>query len=95
MAKYLVNWETDMSRWSTDPKERAEQSIKMAEKIKQDMKEGKTSDWGLFVGGGAGYTVVEGNAPDIYKDLRQYLPYITFKVSQVLSLDEALEVWKS
>ena len=95
MAKYLINWEADISRWSTDPKERATMSTKMVEVIKQDMKEGKTLDWGMFVGGAAGYTVVEGNAPEVYKDLRQYYPYMTFKVQQVLSPDEALEVWKS
>jgi len=70
-------------------------SIKMAEGIKQNMKEGKIRDWGIFVGGAAGYMVAEGNAPDVYKDLRQYYPYVTFKVQQVLSIDEALEVWKS
>ena len=95
MAKYLINWEADISRWSTDPKERATMSIKMAEGIKQNMKEGRIRDWGLFVGGVAGYAVVEGNAPDVYKDLRQDYPYVTYKVQQVLSLDEALEVWKS
>jgi hypothetical protein len=95
MSKYLILWETDMTRWSTDPKERAAMSTKMVEKIKQDIKEGNTLDWGIFVGGGAGYIVVEGNAPDVYKDVRQYLPYITSKVQQVLSIDEALEVWKS
>jgi hypothetical protein len=94
MSKYLIIFETDMSRWSTDPKERAAMQIKMGEKIKQNMKEGRIRDWGIFVGGG-GYSVVEGNAPDVYKDIRQYIPYLTFKVQQVLSLDEALEVWKS
>ena len=84
-----------MSRWSTDPKERAAMSSKMGEQIKQDMKEGKTLDWGLYVGGAAGYTVVQGNAPDVYKELRQYYPYMTFKVQEVLSLDEAMEVWKA
>jgi hypothetical protein len=95
MSKYLINWELDVSRWSTDPKERAAMSIKMGERIKQNMEEGMTRDWGMYVGGIAGYTVVEGNAPDIYKFIRQYYPYMTFKVQQVLSLDEALEVWKS
>jgi hypothetical protein len=95
MSKYIVNWELDVSRWSTDQKERAAMSIKMGEKIKQNMKEGKTLDWGIYVGGVAGYTVVKGNAPDVYKELRQYYPYMTFKVQEVLSLDEALEVWKS
>jgi hypothetical protein len=95
MSKYLINWELDVSRWSTDPKERAAMSIKMAERIKQNMKAGKTLDWGLFVGGVAGYSVVEGNAPDVYRDIRQFYPYMTFKVQQVLTIDEAMEVWKS
>jgi hypothetical protein len=95
MSKYLINFELDVSRWSTDPKERAAMSTKMLEKIKQDMKEGMTRDWGMFVGGVAGYMVVEGNAPDVYKNIRQYYPYVTFKVQQVLTIDETLEVWKS
>lgn len=95
MSKYLITWEADESRMPTDPKELGALVSKMGEMVKQDMKEGKTSDWGIFVGGGAGYAVGEGNALDLYKDLQRYSPFITFKVHQVLSIDEVLDVVKS
>ena len=95
MSKYLITWEVDMSRWPTDPKELGALVIKMGEMVKQDMKEGKTTDWGEFVGGGKGYAVGEGNALDVYKGLQRYSPYVTFKVHQALSIDEVMEVVKS
>ena len=95
MSKYLIIWEADESLWPTDPKEYDALVSKLAEMVKQDMKEGKTSDWGIFVGGDKGYAVGEGNALDLYKDLQRYHPYMNFMVHQVLSIDELLEVWKS
>ena len=95
MAKYFMTWEADESLWPTDPKEQGALGTKLAEMVKQGMKEGKTSDWGVFVGGDKGYAVGEGNAVDLYKDLQRYHPYINFMVHQVLSIDELLEVQKS
>jgi len=95
MPKFLIIWETDRSSWPTDLKERIALRAKSVEMTKQDMKEGKISDWGVFVGGGAGYTVCEGNALDLYKTMQRYLPYYTFDVQEVLSIDEVAEVVKS
>ena len=95
MSKYLITWEADESLWPTDPKEQNALVSKLAEMVKQGMKEGKTSDWGIFVGGDKGYSVDEGNALDLYKDLQQYHPYINFNVQEVLSIDEVLEAMKS
>lgn len=95
MSKYLITWEADESIWPTDPKEQGALASKLGEMVKQSMKEGKTSDWGIFVGGDKGYSVGEGNAVNLYKDLQRYHPYINFNVQEVLSIDEVLEVMKS
>ena len=95
MAKYFITWEADESLWPIDPKEQGALGVKLAEMVKQSMKEGKTSDWGVFVGGDKGYAVVEGNAVDLYTELQQYHPYINFMVHQVLSINELLEAQKS
>ena len=42
-------------------KERGVLSPKYLEMNKQDIKDGKTSNWGSYVGGRAGYAVCEGN----------------------------------
>ena len=95
MAKYFMTWEADESLWPADPKEQGALGVKLAEMVKQSMKEGKTIDWGVFVGGDKGYAVVEGNGIDLYKDIQRYHPYINFMVHQVLSIDELLEAQKS
>ena len=95
MSKYFVTWEADESLWPTDPKEQNALGIKMAEMVKQDIKEGKTKDWGIFIGGDKGYSVEEGNALDLYKDIQRFHPYINFTVHEVLSINEVLKLWKS
>jgi len=95
MSKYLITWEADESIWPADLKEQGALASKLGEMVKQSMKEGKTLDWGIFIGGDKGYSVGEGNAVDLYKDLQRYHPYINFNVQEVLSIDEVLEVMKS
>ncbi|MFC1974677.1 DUF3303 family protein [Chloroflexota bacterium] len=95
MAKYFITWEADESLWPTGSKEHSALRSKLADMVKQDMKEGKMNDWGVFVGGDKGYSIAEGNAVDLYKHLQRYHPYINFMVHQVLSIDELLEVAKS
>ena len=95
MSKYLITWEADESIWPTDLKEQGALAGKLGEMVKQSMKEGKTSDWGIFVGGDRGYSVGEGKAVDLYRDLQRYHPYINFNVQEVLSIDEVLEAMKS
>jgi len=95
MPKYLVIWEGDASRWPDDAKERVALSTKFNEMTKQDMKEGKIVDWGVFVEGNSGYAVIEGNGSELYKEVQRYRPYMNFKVHQVLSIDEHLEALKS
>jgi hypothetical protein len=95
MAKYFMTWETDESLWPSDPKEQGALAIKLAGMIKQDMKEGKIIDWGVFVGGDEGYMIAEGDAVDLYKNLQRFHPYVDFMVHQVISIDEAMDVQKS
>ena len=95
MAKYLITWESDMSRVPTDPKERAAMRMKMLEMTKQNLKEGKISDWGIFLGGFKGYAIGQGSAIDMAIGTAQFSPYVTFNVQEVLSVDEMLEAMKS
>jgi len=95
MAKYLITWESDMSKVPTDPKERVAMRMKMLEMTKQNLKEGKISDWGIFLGGYKGYAIGEGNAIDMAIGTAQFSPYVTFNVQEVLSVDEMLEAAKS
>ena len=95
MAKYLITWEADMGRFPVDPKERARMITGLAGMVKQMIAEGKTSDWGIFLQGAAGYSIRDGEAVELYNDLQKFSPYINFQVHEVLSVDAVLESMKS
>ena len=97
MAKYFITWEVDPNRAPVDPKERGAAWLMMAEMIKKDIQEGKTTDWGAIVGESRGYSIGPGEQSlvDLSKDLQRYFPYVTFNVRQVMSVDETIELAKS
>lgn len=95
MAKYYMTWEADEHLWPVDSKEQAALGMKLGDLIKRAMKEGRLSDWGIFIGGDRGYAIGEGNAAELYTELQQYHPYIDFMVHQVLSIDEMMDTQKS
>jgi len=95
MTKYFMTWEVDPNRVPVGLKERGTLWSGMMEMIKQNIKEGRTSDWGCFVGETRGYSVGEQSELDLAKDLQRYYPFVTFKVHQVMSIDEMAEVAKS
>jgi len=83
------------ARMPTDTKERGAMWSMMVEQVKQDMKEGREEDWGCFVGETSGYSVSERSELDLAKDLQRFYPFVTFKVHQVMSVDEVAELAKS
>lgn len=95
MPKYLMLFEVNSSMMPADPKERGTLWGGMMEMLKQDVKEGKMSDWGCFVGETNGYSIGEQSEVDLAKDLQRFYPFVTFKVFQVMSIDQIAEVAKS
>ena len=95
MAKYLILWESDMSRIPTDPNQRGELIGKQMEMTKKALEEGQITDWGIFAGAGAGYAIGEGETADMFSGAMQFSPYVKFKAMTVLSIDEVAEVMKS
>ncbi len=95
MPKYLVTWEVDANRVPTDPKDRGAMWSMMMDQIKQDLAENREEDWGCFVGEASGYSISERSEIDIAKDLQRFYPFVTFKVRQVMSVDEMAEVIQS
>ena len=88
MAKFMVFWETDLSRVPIDPKERASWTNMMLDMVEDDLKKGAT-DWGRFSGGIKGYSIFEGATEEkIEERLVRYLPYIKMEVKPVLSLSQ-------
>ena len=95
MPKYFMTWEVDPTRVPTDAKERGAMWSMMAAQVKQDLAENKEEDWGCFVGETSGYSISVRSEIDLAKDLQRFYPFVTFKVHQVMSVDEMAEVAKS
>jgi len=96
MAKYLILWELDDSRVPVDADERSTMWEAMADTVKQDIEDGKTTDWGCFVGETKGYAVIDQNdVIDITKGLQRFYPFVTFQVHQVMSVEQMTEVAES
>jgi len=95
MPKYFMTWEMDPNRVPIDLKERGTLWSGMVEMIKQQIRDGTTSDWGAFVGENKGYSVGEQSPLDLAKTLQQFYPYATFEVHQVMSIDEIAELARS
>jgi len=95
MAKYLVLFKLDRSKIPIDPKERGAAWGAMLDMLKQDIKEGVTIDWGSFLGENGGYMVCEASEMELGMRLEQYVPFVTFKVYRVMSVEQIAELAKS
>jgi hypothetical protein len=95
MTKFLLLWETDISRAPLDPKERLAGWTTLLNMIKDDLESGKLKDWGEFPGEHAGYAIVEGTEQDVLTGTERYVPYVRFETHSVLSLSQVLGSMKA
>ena len=95
MGRYLVLWEVEKTRMSTDPKKRAEGTALLMAMVKQDIEKGLVKEWGSVVGETRGFNLFEGSESDLATMVQPYLPFINFEVLPVLSFTEAEEVLKA
>jgi hypothetical protein len=84
MARYLMLWELERARIPVDPKERAAVWTTLVDMVK----EGRSESWGQFVGEMKGYCLVSGSEMDIAMMVQRYTPYVYFKTSQVVTIDD-------
>lgn len=95
MAKFLVRWAIDTIRVPTDEKERRALSLGMVEMVKADLKTGITKEWGAYLHGMKGYSIVEGSETEITSQLMKYAPFVKFKVQAVLSVVQLEKAMKA
>jgi len=91
MAKYLLLWEIDTGRIPEDPNVRKEQWRALQDAVAKQLETGQMKDWGLCVGELTGYCIVEGTAADVGKVTRGYVPFVSFDVKQVITIQQAIE----
>ena len=94
MSKYLVTWEIDTSKMPVDTQERVAVIMQLIETTKASIADGRTADWGQFVGGYKGYGISEKDATETFKNIQQFAPYVRFDVQEVLSIDQVSKAFQ-
>jgi hypothetical protein len=92
MGKYLTLWETDTSRVPEDPKEQLELFTRLANMVQEDLKNGPTKDFGMFLGGDSGYAIDEGTEEEVAMANMKYYPVVKSTVQQVISADQIQKI---
>ena len=95
MAKYLVLSETDTSRTPEDPKTKKAQWLGFQELIMKQLKEGVLKEWGFVVGEMRAFAIFEGSAVDLQTLTASWVPFVKFKVSELLTIDELSKATKA
>jgi len=94
MTKFLILWELDTTKLPGSPEEQMVLFDGLMNLVDEDFKSGLL-DWGEFVGGGAGYSISEGNEQEVALYLMKYSPYVKFQVHPVLSASQIKENMKA
>ena len=95
MAKYMVLWEVDTSRTPEDPKAKKAQWLGFSELTAKMLKDGTAKDWGIFAGEGCGYVIFEGTNVALSTFLNRWVPFVKFKTSEVMTIDEIIKAHKA
>ena len=95
MGKYLMLWEIDTSRTPVSPRERGSSFSLLLDMVRQDFEKGLIKDWGAFVGGNKGFTIVEGSEVEVGIMSQQYVPFVHFQSFPVASVKDVSQVLKS
>jgi hypothetical protein len=94
MGKYLMIWTIDWSKIPVDPKERKVGFDMLMAMVKEDMKKSGMKDWGAFIAGYKGYSIIEGTEVEVLKMQQQYTPFVNFEphpVATVAQVDEMIK----
>ena len=95
MARYLIFWEADESKIPINPEERKAGWLGAIEMTKQEIKDGLTKDWGIFLGQTKGFTISEGTEEEIISSTLKYIPYFRFKVYPLATIEKTEEMIKA
>jgi hypothetical protein len=95
MGKYLALWEIDQTRIPVDPKERGAGWSALMVMVRKNLEIGLTKDWGAFVGEASGYAIYEGTELEVMNAIQQYIPFASFQVHPIASVDQVSEMIES
>jgi hypothetical protein len=94
MPKFYMMWNQNPMLTPPNPEERVKLWISMLEFVKADLKSGALSDWGMCNDASAGYAFAETEEMSLYTTILRWMPYVSFNVKPVLTVDQTIESFK-
>jgi hypothetical protein len=86
-----MRWELNPAALPEDPEDRAKLWLAQLDMIKEQMKAGITTDWGVCTGEYCGYSVSgDTTEEELNTILLKWTPYVKFDVKAVLTPDQAI-----
>ena len=95
MTKFLTLYELDRTRIPDSPEEQLQYYAMLQSMIKEDMKNGRTREFGAFVGGFKGFVIREGTEQEVEMEIMKYVKFITnYKTYAFLDISQLEEMVK-
>jgi hypothetical protein len=91
MTKFYMRWEMDRRFTPTNPEERVKLWLSLLESTKADVKSGSLTDWGICSDSSSGYAFAETDEKTIQAMILKWMPYVSFDIKPVLSVDQVIE----
>jgi len=96
MARFLVLWKRNpVAPWPRDPEEYLKLQEKMWAGIDHLVKRGEVRDFSYFLDGTSGYTLGEGEATDIFRDVSMLTPFYECEVHEIIPYEKGKETLRA
>jgi hypothetical protein len=95
VTKFLTLYELDRSRIPDNPEEQLQYYAMLQSMIKEDMKNGKTTGFGAFVGGFKGFVIREGTEQEVDMEITKYNKFTNHKTFAFLDISDLEEMLKA
>ncbi len=88
MTKFLTLYELDRTRIPDSPEEQLQYYTMLQSMIKEDMKNGRTREFGAFVGGFKGFVIREGTELEVEMEISKYAKITNHKTYPFLDISQ-------
>ena len=95
MTKFLTLYELDRTRIPDSPEEQLQYYAMLQSMIKEDMKNGRTREFGAFVGGFKGFVIREGTEQEIEMEITKYAKFTNYKTYPFHDISQLEEILKA
>ncbi len=95
MTKFLTLFELDRTKIPDSPEEQMQYYAMLRSMMKEDMENGKTKEFGAFVGGLKGFVIREGTEQEVEMEIGKYVKFTNYKTYPFHDINQLEEMAKT